>query len=144
MRLTVGNDRVLATGSLRHPASNTLVSNVSIEHRLSTGAGHALLDVPGIRFDDSYRYFWTYIPHFIHSPFYVYAYAFGQLLAVSVYGIYEQRGADFVPSYLEMLSAGGSRSPEELARMVRTPAASRLMVGKPTAARAVTEEAGRT
>lgn len=71
-----------------------------------------------VELDDEYRAWWSYIPHFIHVPGYVYAYAFGQLLAVSVYGIYEARGADFVPSYLEMLSAGGSMSPEELARIV--------------------------
>jgi len=68
--------------------------------------------------DDEYRSWWSYIPHFIHVPGYVYSYAFGHLLATSVYGIYQQRGADFVPSYLEMLSAGGSRSPEDLARVV--------------------------
>ena len=73
---------------------------------------------PMVELDDNYKTWWSYIPHFIHVPGYVYAYAFGQLLAVSVYGIYEQRGADFVPSYLEMLSAGGSRSPEELAKIV--------------------------
>ena len=73
---------------------------------------------PPVELDDDYRLWWSYIPHFIHVPGYVYAYAFGQLLAVSVYRIYEQRGADFVPSYLEMLSAGGSRSPEDLARIV--------------------------
>lgn len=71
-----------------------------------------------VELEDEYRSWWSYIPHFIHVPGYVYAYAFGQLLAVSVYGIYEQRGADFVPSYLEMLAAGGSRSPEDLARIV--------------------------
>ena len=71
-----------------------------------------------VELSDEYRAWWSYIPHFIHVPGYVYADAFGQLLAVSVYGIYEQRGADFVPSYLEMLSAGGSRSPEELAQIV--------------------------
>lgn len=68
--------------------------------------------------DDEYRIWWSYIPHFIHVPGYVYAYAFGFLLATSVYGVYEQRGPDFVPSYLDMLGAGGSRSPEELARLV--------------------------
>ena len=73
---------------------------------------------PPVELDDDYRLWWSYIPHFIHVPGYVYAYAFGQLLAVSVYAIYEERGADFVPSYLEMLSAGGSRSPEELAQIV--------------------------
>ena len=67
---------------------------------------------------DGYRSWWSYIPHFIHVPGYVYAYAFGFLLATSVYAAYEQRGPEFVPSYLEMLSAGGSKSPEELALIV--------------------------
>jgi oligoendopeptidase F len=71
-----------------------------------------------VELDDEYRSWWSYIPHFIHVPGYVYAYAFGFLLATSVYGAYEQRGPEFVPSYLEMLSAGGSKSPEELARIV--------------------------
>ncbi|NCY17397.1 MAG: oligoendopeptidase, partial [Actinobacteria bacterium] len=65
-----------------------------------------------------YRSWWSYIPHFIGSPGYVYAYAYGQLLALAVYAAYEQRGEAFVPSYLEMLRAGGSRSPEELGRIV--------------------------
>jgi oligoendopeptidase F len=71
-----------------------------------------------VELDDEYRSWWSYIPHFIGVPGYVYSYAFGHLLATSVYGIYEQRGADFVPNYLQMLSAGGSRPPEELARIV--------------------------
>ena len=61
---------------------------------------------------------WSYIPHFINTPGYVYAYAYGQLLALSVYGRYREEGESFVPSYLEMLAAGGSRSPEELAAIV--------------------------
>ncbi len=65
-----------------------------------------------------YRTWWSYIPHFIATPGYVYAYAYGQLLALSVYARYQEEGADFVPSYLQMLSAGGSRSPEELTAMV--------------------------
>lgn len=65
-----------------------------------------------------YRTWWSYIPHFIHSPGYVYAYAYGQLLALSVYRRYEERGPAFVPSYLRLLSAGGSMPPEELARIV--------------------------
>lgn len=73
---------------------------------------------PAVELEDDYRSWWSYIPHFIHVPGYVYAYAFGFLLAVSVYRVYEERGDGFVPSYLEMLSAGGSRSPEELARIV--------------------------
>jgi oligoendopeptidase F len=67
---------------------------------------------------DGYRSWWSYIPHFIGSPGYVYAYAYGQLLALSVYQRYEQRGDELVPRYLEMLAAGGSRSPEELGRIV--------------------------
>jgi oligoendopeptidase F len=65
-----------------------------------------------------YRSWWSYIPHFIGSPGYVYAYAYGQLLALSVYQRYEQRGEELVPRYLEMLAAGGSRSPEELGQIV--------------------------
>jgi oligoendopeptidase F len=67
---------------------------------------------------EGYRSWWSYIPHFIGSPGYVYAYAYGQLLALSVYERYEQRGAEFVPRYLQLLAAGGSRSPEELGEIV--------------------------
>jgi oligoendopeptidase F len=71
-----------------------------------------------VRLSDGYRTWWSYIPHFIHTPGYVYAYAYGQLLALSVYARYEQEGASFVPAYLELLAAGGSRSPEELGAIV--------------------------
>jgi oligoendopeptidase F len=67
---------------------------------------------------EGYRTWWSYIPHFIGSPGYVYAYAYGQLLALSVYARYEERGADFVPAYLELLAAGGSKPPAELGRVV--------------------------
>jgi oligoendopeptidase F len=67
---------------------------------------------------EGYRSWWSYVPHFIGVPGYVYAYAFGQLLALSVYRIYTERGEEMVPSYLEMLAAGGSRSPEDLAAIV--------------------------
>jgi len=67
---------------------------------------------------DEYRSWWSYIPHFIHTPGYVYAYAFGNLLALAVYARYEKEGASFVPSYLQLLSAGGSESPDELGRLV--------------------------
>lgn len=65
-----------------------------------------------------YRSWWSYIPHFIGSPGYVYAYAYGQLLALAVYARYEVEGDAFVPAYLDLLRAGGSRSPEELGRIV--------------------------
>ena len=67
---------------------------------------------------EGYRNWWSYVPHFMATPGYVYAYAFGQLLALSVYARYQAEGEGFVPSYLDMLAAGGSRSPEELAAMV--------------------------
>jgi len=71
-----------------------------------------------VELTDGYRMWWSYIPHFIGSPGYVYAYAYGQLLALSVYERYEQTGAELVPRYLEMLAAGGSRSPQELGEIV--------------------------
>jgi oligoendopeptidase F len=71
-----------------------------------------------VEITEGYRTWWSYIPHFIGSPGYVYAYAYGQLLALSVYAQYERQGASFVPQYLELLSAGGSRSPEELGAIV--------------------------
>jgi oligoendopeptidase F len=71
-----------------------------------------------VEITDGYRIWWSYIPHFINTPGYVYAYAYGQLLALSVYGRYRQEGDSFVPRYLELLAAGGSRSPEELTQIV--------------------------
>ena len=65
-----------------------------------------------------YRSWWSYIPHFIGSPGYVYAYAYGQLLALAVYARYEVEGDAFVPAYLDLLRAGGSKSPEDLGRIV--------------------------
>ena len=67
---------------------------------------------------DGYRSWWSYIPHFIGSPGYVYAYAYGQLLALAVYERYEQTGPELVPRYLELLASGGSKNPEELAEIV--------------------------
>jgi oligoendopeptidase F len=71
-----------------------------------------------VEITEGYRSWWSYVPHFIGTPGYVYAYAFGQLLALSVYRLYTERGEQIVPAYLEMLAAGGSRSPEELAEIV--------------------------
>jgi oligoendopeptidase F len=67
---------------------------------------------------EGYRTWWSYIPHFIHTPGYVYAYAYGQLLALSVYRRYQERGAAFVPAYLDLLARGGSMAPEDLGRLV--------------------------
>lgn len=71
-----------------------------------------------VEITDGYRTWWSYIPHFIGTPGYVYAYAYGQLLALSVYERYEESGPEMVPGYLEMLASGGSRSPEELGAIV--------------------------
>ena len=71
-----------------------------------------------VQLDDDYGLWWSYIPHVIDTPGYVYAYAYGHLLALSVYRRYEEQGDGFVPSYVELLQAGGSRPPEELAAIV--------------------------
>ena len=71
-----------------------------------------------VELTDRYRSWWSYVPHFISTPGYVYAYAYGQLLALSIYKRYLDEGEAFVPSYLQLLHAGGSRSPEELGEMV--------------------------
>ena len=67
---------------------------------------------------EGYRSWWSYVPHFVNAPGYVYAYAYGELLALAVYRRYEEEGPDFVSAYLELLSTGGSRPPEELASIV--------------------------
>lgn len=71
-----------------------------------------------VEISEGYGTWWSYVPHFINTPGYVYAYAYGQLLALSVYRRYEEEGESFVPAYLDMLRAGGSRSPEELGKIV--------------------------
>ncbi len=63
---------------------------------------------------EEYRYFWAYIPHFIHVPFYVYAYAFGDCLVNSLYAVYQNAEKDFAEKYLDMLRAGGSKRHQEL------------------------------
>jgi len=71
-----------------------------------------------VEITEGYRTWWSYIPHFIGSPGYVYAYSYGQLLALSVYQQYTEQGSDFVPRYLHMLSSGGSMAPEDLGKIV--------------------------
>ncbi len=69
---------------------------------------------PAIRLGEGYETYWAYIGHFIHSPFYVYAYAFGDCLVNSLYGVYENAHEGFVERYFALLSAGGSKPYDEL------------------------------
>ena len=69
---------------------------------------------PAIKLGPGYETFWAYIPHFIHSPFYVYAYAFGDCLVNSLYGVYQNASAGFVEKYFAMLAAGGTKHHSEL------------------------------
>jgi oligoendopeptidase F len=71
-----------------------------------------------VQITPGYHGWWSYVPHFINTPGYVYAYAYGQLLALSVYRRYVEQGESFAPQYLALLAAGGSRSPHELGAMV--------------------------
>lgn len=69
---------------------------------------------PAVRLGEGYRWFWAYIPHFVHSPFYVYAYAFGDCLVNSLYAAYERAPGGFAERYLDMLRAGGTLRHREL------------------------------
>ncbi len=69
---------------------------------------------PAFEFMDGYETFWAYIPHFVHSPFYVYAYAFGDGLVNALYAVYEEQPEGFQEKYFEMLKAGGSKHHKEL------------------------------
>jgi oligoendopeptidase F len=69
-----------------------------------------------VKLTDDYAWWWLYIGHFVHVPFYCYAYAFGELLVLALYEQYRKQGQDFVPKYLELLAAGGSVSPPDLVR----------------------------
>jgi oligoendopeptidase F len=69
---------------------------------------------PVFNFMEGYETFWAYIPHFIHSPFYVYAYAFGDGLVNALYAVYQEGDADFQAKYFDMLKAGGSKHHKEL------------------------------
>ncbi len=113
----------------RQTAMNRFENAVHLERRdageLSTdrfgelwAASQAEMLGDSVEITDGYRSWWSYVPHFIGTPGYVYAYAYGQLLALSVYRRYSEAGADFVPRYLELLSSGGSMTPQELGELV--------------------------
>src|SRR5262249_40526084 len=67
-----------------------------------------------VTISDGYSSWWSYIGHFIRSPFYCYAYSFGELLVLALFQKYREEGAKFVPKYLELLASGGSDAPPAL------------------------------
>lgn len=70
-----------------------------------------------LKLTKNYALWWSYIPHFIHSPFYCYAYSYGQLLSLALFGLYKKDKKSFVAQYSEFLSAGGSKSPKDLVKI---------------------------
>jgi oligoendopeptidase F len=109
---------------VRQIAFYTFERRVHLERRngelTSDKLGEIWLDVqkeslgPAIDLKPGYEAFWTYIPHFIHSPFYVYAYAFGDCMVNSLYGVYERAPSGFAERYFALLSAGGTKHHSEL------------------------------
>src|SRR5690606_40831276 len=69
---------------------------------------------PAIALREGYETFWAYVPHFIHSPFYVYAYAFGDCLVNSLFAVYQNAEKGFQEKYFDMLRAGGTKHHKEL------------------------------
>jgi oligoendopeptidase F len=126
------NRRVLLAGKVEDML-NTVVRQVAFyefEHRVHTERrmgeigperlGDMWMDVqreslgPAFKFSDEYRHYWSYIPHFVHTPFYVYAYAFGDCLVNSLYESYRQGLPGFETHYLDMLKAGGTLRHKDL------------------------------
>lgn len=124
--------RVLLAGKIED-ALNTVVRQIAFvefEHRVHHARKKAELTAdelgaiwmavqteslgPAFRFDDGYKVFWSYIPHFVHVPFYVYAYAFGDCLVNALYAVYEREPHGFEERYLELLKAGGTLRHTEL------------------------------
>ena len=109
---------------VRQVAFYEFESRVHAARRKGEVSAEALCDIwlgvqreslgPAIRLDGDYRYYWSYIPHFIHSPFYVYAYAFGDCLVNSLYATYADKPAGFEVKYLNMLRAGGTLRHKDL------------------------------
>ena len=69
---------------------------------------------PALEFDDNYRSFWAYIPHFIHTPFYVYSYAFADCIVNALYGVYQEKPQGFSRKYIDLLAAGGTKKHKEI------------------------------
>ncbi len=67
-----------------------------------------------VELSDDYGWWWSYVLHFVHYPFYCYAYAFGDLLVLALYGLYQEQGDEFAPKYVKLLSKGGSEDPKDL------------------------------
>jgi oligoendopeptidase F len=109
---------------VRQIAFYTFERKVHTERRSGELTAEGLCDIwmsvqgeslgPAIELKPGYETFWSYIPHFVHSPFYVYAYAFGDCLVNSLYAVYEQAHEGFAERYLAMLSAGGTKHHSEL------------------------------
>jgi oligoendopeptidase F len=109
---------------IRQIAFATFETRVHDERRTAELTAEHLCDIwmevqreslgPAIRLDDEYRWYWSYIPHFIHSPFYVYAYAFGDCLVNSLYAVYQDAHQGFAERYLDLLRAGGTLRHKEL------------------------------
>jgi oligoendopeptidase F len=109
---------------VRQIAFYTFERNVHIERRSGELTAERLnsfwLEVqheslgPAVELNPGYEVFWAYIPHFVHSPFYVYAYAFGDCLVNSLYAVYERANEGFARRYLHMLAAGGTKHHSEL------------------------------
>ncbi|MBL8054857.1 MAG: oligoendopeptidase F, partial [Nitrospira sp.] len=67
-----------------------------------------------VKVPDEFQWEWLTIPHIFASPFYCYAYSFGNLLVLALYRMYKEQGASFVPKYLDLLATGGSQSPQQI------------------------------
>ena len=92
----------IANGTTIDEISKTYLSNLKEQFGSS------------VKLTDDFAIEWSCIPHFYHTPFYCYAYSFGNLLALSLFQRYKKEGKDFVPSYINILAAGGSKKPEKL------------------------------
>lgn len=97
-------------------AHNSVTKNNSTIDELSNIYHQNLTKQFGSSMDisEEFQWEWLYIPHFYHTPFYCYAYSFGNLLVLSLFNLYKKEGKSFIPKYLKILSAGGSKKPEHL------------------------------